>query len=133
MVVQPRHRGLAEYLLRHDIGIDEKALNETLHLIFDKQFRVAFSTGSNGVLWLEGKIAEVPVNISSRMRLFMALLEHIGQEFEYETANVVTSEDERLVLLQQMAPAEAAGQEFENLLEKFINLLAKYRSLAGML
>lgn len=133
MVAQSMHQGFADYLTRNNVGRNAGHDDGSFHLVFDNQYRVAFLTGSGGTLWLESRVCELPENPTERQALLMRLLERAGNEIFLQTACLTLPKVGNLLIVQQLVPAEAGVQEFMRFLENFLNLLASYRSLAGVL
>ena len=133
MVAHRMHAGLADYLARNNVSENGQHDNGSVHLVFDNQYRIAFTAASNGALLLESRVCELPVDRITRQSCLISLLEKAGDEMYVQMASLVLPQDGNLLTVQQLISAEAGIQEFEQFLEKFINLLAGYRSLAGVL
>lgn len=133
MVARQLHRGLAAYLASRQADQPARNADGSVSLVFDGQYRITCLDNAGGGLLLEARIAELPLDANTRRALLEDLLERAGRQFERHTEWMTMTRDRQMLLLQQTVPAQAERTDVETVLERFVNTLAGWRRLAGVL
>ena len=133
MVARQLHGGLAAYLPSLQAVQPTREADGSVSLVFDSQYRITCRGNTSGGLLLEARIAELPLDANARRSLLLELLERAGRQFERHTEWMTMTRDRQILLLQQTVPARADRIDVESVLERFVNALAGWRRLAGVL
>jgi hypothetical protein len=128
-----QHPGLAAYLTRNRIERGKAGADGSVSLVFDRQYRVSCLPAPAGDLLLEARLVELPPDPAVRLARLEALLEHAGQALEQHAEGIALAPDGDMLVLQSTVPAQAASADLESMLEAFVNTLASWRRLAGVL
>lgn len=133
MVSHCRHDGLARYLAERHVGDGYVSPDGSITMVFDGRYRVACLVLSNGELLLEARICDLAADAAARRSLLEELLLQTGRTLERHAEWMSITQDRQTLVLQQTLPAQAPLMDVERLLEDFINALANWRRLAGVL
>lgn len=133
MVAQQLHGGFAAYLASRQADQPIRNADGSVSLVFDGQYRITCLGNASGGLLVEARVTELPLDANARRSLLEDLLERAGRRFERHTEWMTMTRDRQILLLQQTVPAQADKTDFESALERFINALAGWRTLAGVL
>jgi hypothetical protein len=128
-----QHPGLAAYLARNRIERGGTGGDGSVSLVFDRQYRVSCLPATAGDLLLEARLVELPPDPAVRLARLEALLEHAGQTLEQHAEGIALAPGGHMLVLQRTVPARADSKDFESMLESFVNTLANWRRLAGVL
>jgi hypothetical protein len=102
-------------------------------LVFDSQYRVTFLALAHGDLLLESRIFQLPDEQHSRRATMQMLLEQAGSRLQSHSEWIAFAPGAQMLVLQQVVPAQADRAHFRALLDDFVNALAGWRRLAGVL
>ena len=133
MVSHLRHEGLVKYLADSRGGDGSVSPDGSITMVFDGRYRVACLTLSNGELLLEARICDLPIEALPRRALLEELLVQTGRRLERDAEWMSITKDRQTLVLQKTLPAQASLMDVERLLENFINALANWRRMAGVL
>ena len=133
MVGLCKHDGLSKYLAERQAGKGCVSPDGSITLVFDGRYRVACLGMSNGELLLEARVCELPAGAAPRSSLLEALLLQSGRALERHGEWMTMTPDRQTLVLQQTLPVLATVMDVEVRLENFINALANWRRLAGVL
>ena len=127
------HAGFGAYLSELKSKHIPNNPDGSVSLIFDQQYRVTFLTLAHADLLLEARLCHLPDDTSSRRTIVEMLLEQAGSMLETHTEHIVVAPGGQTLLLQQIVPAHADRAQFSTMLDSFVNALAGWRRLAGVL
>jgi Tir chaperone protein (CesT) family len=133
MVTGALHVGLLGYLEEQKSGHVPRHHDGSLSLVFDSQYRVTCLTLAHGELLLESRIVPLPDDAVRRRSLLEMLLEQAGNRLEGHTERIAFAPGGQMLVLQQIVPARADRAQFGAMLDSFLNALAGWRRLAGVL
>lgn len=133
MVTRQLHGGLTAYLASKQAGQPSRNADGSVSVVFDGQYRITCVGHASGGLLLEARVTELPADATARRSLIEDLLERAGRGFERHTEWLTMTRDRQMLLLQQTVPSQAGQMDFESILERYVNALAGWRRLAGVL
>lgn len=133
MVEGVLHDGLRKYLAEFNTGGVPRNSDGSVSLIFDGQYRVTCLPLAYGDLLLEARILQLPDEARARRITMEALLEQAGSRLGKHTDRIAFAPGEQMLVLQQTVPAQADRAQFISVLDGFVNALAGWRRLAGVL
>lgn len=133
MVTSVLHDGLARYLADQKSTQVPASQDGAFNLIFDNQYRVTCLPFLRGDLLLEARIVHLPADVYRRRTIIEMLLEQAGNRLDSHPERIVLSPGGQMLALQQVVPAQADRAQFGSMLDSFVNALAGWRRLAGVL
>jgi hypothetical protein len=133
MVTGMCHEGLSRYLAEQKSGAVPRNVDGSITLIFDRQYRVTCLTLAHGDLLLEARILQLPADASSRRSTMEMLLGQAGSTLESHAERIAFAPGGQMLVLQQIVPAQADRAQVGAVLDSFVNALAGWRRLAGVL
>jgi hypothetical protein len=133
MVTSVIHAGLARYLADQKTSQVPRNPDGSVSLIFDGQYRVTCLPFPHGDLLLEARIVQLPVDVQSRRTAMELLLEQAGDMLVSHTERIAFAPGGQMLVLQQIVPTQADRAQFDSMLDRFVNALAGWRRLAGVL
>nr|WP_314623059.1 CesT family type III secretion system chaperone [uncultured Noviherbaspirillum sp.] len=133
MVTVMLHESLRQYLAALKAGEPAQNADGSFSLIFDSQYRVTFLTLAHGDLLLEARVFQLPDEPRSRRTTLEMLLAQAGSRLEGHPEWIALATGGRMLVLQQVLPAKTDRTQFSASLDDFVNALAGWRRLVGVL
>ncbi|SMP44880.1 CesT family type III secretion system chaperone [Noviherbaspirillum suwonense] len=133
MVTSALHPELARYLAAEKADQASRSPDGSISMVFDAQYRVTCQVFAQGDLLLEARVLRLPDDEGSRTTTVEMLLEQAGQRLQDHAEWLALGSGGQILMLQQIVPAQADRIQFSNMLDSFVNALAGWRRLAGVL
>ncbi len=133
MVTAMLHENLRQYLAALKAGEPAQNADGSFSLIFDRQYRVTFLMLTHGDLLLDARVLQLPDEPHSRRTTLEMLLEQAGSRLEGHPEWIALAPGGQMLVLQQVVPAKADRAQFSASLDDFVNALAGWRRLVGVL
>lgn len=133
MVKNMLHPALSRFLANQRAGEGNRNADGSVSIVFDGQYRVTCMAFAQGGLLLEARIFQLPAESSYRRSSIEMLLEQAGHRLKTYTEWLALASGGQMLMLQQVVPAQADSMQFSAMLDSFVNALAGWRRLAGVL
>ncbi|HVZ45033.1 MAG TPA: CesT family type III secretion system chaperone [Ramlibacter sp.] len=127
------HGGFAGYLLRERIDPPAPRSDGAVALVFDGNMRVLVHPAARGDVVLEAQLRSLPPGANAADEVLMNALDVAGRREELDADYLVLAPEEDRLLLQQRIAADAAADEFEAALGRFLDALTGWRAHFGVL
>lgn len=123
------HNGLAGYLARHRMQLQEDRVDGAVTLLVDQRYRIFCRPAPHGDLVLESRVIDLPNDTNAADSLIQECLYASWVRMPDYQDIPALSDDGEAILIQQRIPSDASVNEVETALEAYVNALSDWRRI----